>query len=288
MSSGALLIRPNEKGGLKPPWPSPTRHAPKGKPRADRGSRRGAVACLGNKPPTVHCKFALTARHSQLSKGGGQRSKGWMVIERPYILWAGGRPIAPREIPHAGRKSAAPAGEKTRRDIRYGWRLNVPLRQKNSGLNASPLTPAPVRTSRLWLPLAPVSPSLFGIRLPGYCLPLLFHMVVEFCAELPRPILLIMTYETPPFAFRVEAHPQQQGRYLWAIGYGFQTYRRSPLSFATRREAKNDALKAISKIAAHWRRERDPSPVACDGPGGRLKRARPLRPQLSKNSPKVQ
>jgi hypothetical protein len=64
-----------------------------------------------------------------------------------------------------------------------------------------------------------------------------------------------MTYETCLFAVRVEAHPQRQGRYLWAIGYGFQTYRRSPQSFATRREAKNDALKAMSKIEAHWRRD---------------------------------
>jgi hypothetical protein len=66
-----------------------------------------------------------------------------------------------------------------------------------------------------------------------------------------------MTYETSPFAFRVEADPQRQGRYFWAISYGFQMYRRSPQSFATRREAKNDAVKAMSKIEAHWRRERD-------------------------------
>jgi len=87
----------------------------------------------------------------------------------------------------------------------------------------------------------------------------------DFFAELPRPILPIMTYETSPFAFRVEAHPQRRGQYLWAIGYGFQTYRRSPQSFATRREAKNDALKAMSKMEAHWRRERDASPAASRG-----------------------
>jgi hypothetical protein len=75
------------------------------------------------------------------------------------------------------------------------------------------------------------------------------------------PILLVMTYATPPFAFRVEVHPQRRGRYLWAIGYGFQTYRRSPLSFATRREAKNDALKVMSKIEEYWRRERDALPA---------------------------
>ena len=80
-----------------------------------------------------------------------------------------------------------------------------------------------------------------------------------------------MTYETSPFAFRVEAHPQLQGRYLWAIGYGFQSYRRSPHSFATRREAKNDALKAMSKIEAHWRRERG-APLAT----ARLKKGAPL------------
>jgi hypothetical protein len=74
-------------------------------------------------------------------------------------------------------------------------------------------------------------------------------VAVDFCAELPRPILSIMTYETSPFAFRVEADPQRQDRYLWAIGYGPQTYRRSPQSFATRREAKNDAL----KLCRRWR-----------------------------------
>jgi hypothetical protein len=68
-----------------------------------------------------------------------------------------------------------------------------------------------------------------------------------------------MTYETSPFAFRVETDPQRQGQYVWAIGYGFQTYRRSPQSFATAREAKNDALKTMSKMEAHWRRERDAS-----------------------------
>jgi hypothetical protein len=70
-----------------------------------------------------------------------------------------------------------------------------------------------------------------------------------------------VTYETSLFSFRVEAHPQRQGRYVWAIGYGFQMYRRSPQSFATAREAKNDALNAMSKIETHLRRERDASPA---------------------------
>jgi hypothetical protein len=83
----------------------------------------------------------------------------------------------------------------------------------------------------------------------------------DFAFELPRPILPVMTCEAPPFAFRVEVHPRRQGQYLWAIGSGFQTYRRSARSFATRREAKNDALKAISKIEAHWRHERGASPA---------------------------
>jgi hypothetical protein len=91
---------------------------------------------------------------------------------------------------------------------------------------------------------------------------------VGFALNGLRPILPIVTYETP-FAFRVEAHPQRQGRYLWAIGYGFQTYRRSSLSFATRREAENDALKAMSKIEAHWRRERDPSAASGRAQGGK-------------------
>jgi hypothetical protein len=68
-----------------------------------------------------------------------------------------------------------------------------------------------------------------------------------------------MTYEASPFAFRVETDPQRPRRYVWAIGYSFQTYRRSPQSFATAREAKSDALKTMSKMEAHWRRERDAS-----------------------------
>jgi hypothetical protein len=70
-----------------------------------------------------------------------------------------------------------------------------------------------------------------------------------------------MTYETSPFAFRVETDPLRPRQYRWVIGYGFQIYRRSAVSFATRREAKNDALNAMSKIEAYWRRERDASPA---------------------------
>jgi hypothetical protein len=77
-----------------------------------------------------------------------------------------------------------------------------------------------------------------------------------------------MTYETSPFAFRVETDPLRPRQYGWAIGYGFQTYRRSAVSFATRREAKNDALKTMSKMEAHWRRERDASPAKCRGEEG--------------------
>jgi hypothetical protein len=68
-----------------------------------------------------------------------------------------------------------------------------------------------------------------------------------------------MTYETSPFAFRVETDPQRPRQYGWAIGYGFQTCRRSAVSFATRREAMNDALKTILRMEVHWRRERDAS-----------------------------
>jgi hypothetical protein len=78
-----------------------------------------------------------------------------------------------------------------------------------------------------------------------------------------------MTDETSPFAFRVETDPQRPRQYGWAIGYGFQTYRRSPQSFATAREAKNDALNAMSRIEARWRRERD---VAGEGLGVRLRK----------------
>ena len=75
----------------------------------------------------------------------------------------------------------------------------------------------------------------------------------------PHIAIMSESKKTSPSAFRVEAAPLRPGRYLWAIGYGFQIYRRSPESFATRREAKNDAVKAMSKIEAHWRAKRDAS-----------------------------
>ncbi len=86
-------------------------------------------------------------------------------------------------------------------------------------------------------------------------------MPLKFALTPPPPHIAIMTYETSPFAFRVETDPRRPRQYLWAIGYGFQTYRRSAVSFATRREAKNDAVKTISKMEAHWRHERDASPA---------------------------
>ena len=107
----------------------------------------------------------------------------------------------------------------------------------------------------------------------------------RFCAEWPRPILLVVTHETP-FAFRVEAHPQRQGRYLWAIGYGFQTYRRSTLSFATKREAENDALKAVLKIEARWRRERDPPAATAPVRGGKERPSRQLLSSIA-SSPRA-
>ena len=62
-----------------------------------------------------------------------------------------------------------------------------------------------------------------------------------------------MADELSPFSFRVEADLMQKSRYRWAIGDGYRLYRRSPQSYATKRQAKNDALKAVSKLAARWR-----------------------------------
>jgi hypothetical protein len=58
--------------------------------------------------------------------------------------------------------------------------------------------------------------------------------------------------EDPHFTINVEADPLREGRYRWTICEGVQIHLRSPQSYATRREAKEDAEKAMSKFTAHW------------------------------------
>jgi hypothetical protein len=66
----------------------------------------------------------------------------------------------------------------------------------------------------------------------------------------------MMADEASAFSFRVEIDPLRERRYRWAIGEGFRLYRRSPQSYATRRQAENAALKAMSEIATHRQNKR--------------------------------
>jgi hypothetical protein len=59
--------------------------------------------------------------------------------------------------------------------------------------------------------------------------------------------------EAATLTFNVEADPLRERRYIWTIRAGSQIRLRSPQSFATRREVKEDALKAMSRLAARHR-----------------------------------
>jgi hypothetical protein len=58
--------------------------------------------------------------------------------------------------------------------------------------------------------------------------------------------------EDPRFTINIEADPLRGGRYRWTICEGVQIHLRSPQSYTTRREAKEDADKAMSKFVRHW------------------------------------
>jgi hypothetical protein len=63
-----------------------------------------------------------------------------------------------------------------------------------------------------------------------------------------------MAEEAHPFTLRIEADPLRERRYRWTIFEGFQIHLRSPQSYATHREAKEEADKAMSKfLLRHWR-----------------------------------
>jgi hypothetical protein len=59
--------------------------------------------------------------------------------------------------------------------------------------------------------------------------------------------------EVHPFTIKIEPDPLREMRYRWTVCEGIQIHLRSPHSYATRREAENDAAKAMSKLLANWR-----------------------------------
>jgi hypothetical protein len=59
--------------------------------------------------------------------------------------------------------------------------------------------------------------------------------------------------EKHPFTYSVMRDPLREHRYRWTISEGFRIHLRSPQSYATEREAKGDADKALSKFVLHWR-----------------------------------
>jgi hypothetical protein len=66
-----------------------------------------------------------------------------------------------------------------------------------------------------------------------------------------------MAEEAHPFTFRIEADPLRELRYRWTISEGFRIRLRSLQSYATRREAKEDADRAILKFVRHWRNNKE-------------------------------
>ena len=67
------------------------------------------------------------------------------------------------------------------------------------------------------------------------------------------PHIGVMIDEAHPFMFNVDADPLRARRYRWTVCEGIQIHLRSPQSYATQHEAKEDADEAMSRFAAHWR-----------------------------------
>jgi hypothetical protein len=59
--------------------------------------------------------------------------------------------------------------------------------------------------------------------------------------------------ENHPFTISVKPDLLRDGRFRWALCENEQPLHRSPVSFATKREALADASKALEKQIAHWR-----------------------------------
>jgi hypothetical protein len=58
------------------------------------------------------------------------------------------------------------------------------------------------------------------------------------------------------FSVKIEADPLGAGRFRWTVREGTQIHLRSPHSYATRREAEQEADKALQKFAETWLRNR--------------------------------
>lgn len=56
------------------------------------------------------------------------------------------------------------------------------------------------------------------------------------------------------FTVRIEPDPLIEGRFRWTVCEGNQIHLRSPHSYATRREAEQEADNARKKFAGTWRR----------------------------------
>jgi hypothetical protein len=55
-----------------------------------------------------------------------------------------------------------------------------------------------------------------------------------------------------PFTVRVEPDPLTERRFRWSVYTGDQIHTRSPHSYATRREAEQEADKALTKRVEAW------------------------------------
>ena len=59
--------------------------------------------------------------------------------------------------------------------------------------------------------------------------------------------------ENHPFTVTIEPDLLRDGRFRWTLYENEQPRNRSPVSYATKREALADATKALEKQIAHWR-----------------------------------
>ena len=60
---------------------------------------------------------------------------------------------------------------------------------------------------------------------------------------------------THPYTFKIEPDPMRELRYRWSVCEGEQIHRRSPHSYATRREAEAEATKAVQRQAETWKNQ---------------------------------
>ena len=70
---------------------------------------------------------------------------------------------------------------------------------------------------------------------------------VSLCAH------TIEMVENHPFTITVEPDLLREGRFRWTLCENEQPRNRSPVSYATKREALADAAKALKKQIADWR-----------------------------------